>query len=167
MNPLLAFYYGSRKDSEGRYLSDILAEDDAWLEYTHDYIQWLFPLREASQFNPSAPLIDDEVVAAFAADDLLRAQVHASFVRILAFYGLKQGDGAIMKGPGWDERSGNWFFRPTHNNLRITRILKSLCTLGLRADAEQFLACLTELRDSEPDCGVGELAFEHWEGATL
>ena len=162
MIDLIAFYYGSRPDSQDRYLTDILTEDDAWLEYTHDYIQWLFPLPQRSAFNPSAPVIDDEVMAAFEADELLRTQLHASLVRILAFFGLIQRDGVVTKGPNWEERRSNWLLHPTHNNLRITRILTSLGTLGLGPDAEQLLACLVDLRESEPDCGVGTLAYEYW-----
>jgi len=46
LNPILAFYFGSHPDSEGRRLAEILRQDDLWLEQTHDYIQWLCPLAE-------------------------------------------------------------------------------------------------------------------------
>ena len=165
MNRLIGFYRGSRPDSQARFLADILAEDDVWLERTHDHIQWLFPLRVASAFNLAAPLIDDEVAAAFAGEALLRGNLRASLTRMLSFYGLVEREGAIVKEPDWDARSAGWFRVPTHNNLRITRILKSLCELGLRADAERLLACLVGLRKTEPDCGVGDDAYAHWVGA--
>jgi hypothetical protein len=165
MNRLLAFYAGSGTDHRGRSRRDILRRDDAWLEATHDYVQWLFPLSEPSGVLPSAPLVDAEVAAAFAADDSLRNALAESYRRMLAFYGLAERDGSLGKGPNWSQRKGDWFTRPTHNNLRITRILKCLCALGLRAQAERLAACLDALRASEPDCGVGASAFEYWHAA--
>ena len=58
MNPLLAFYLGSHPDDRGRMLDEILRQDDFWLEVTHDYVQWLFPLDEVSRANARAPLVD-------------------------------------------------------------------------------------------------------------
>ena len=165
MNRLLAFYSGQGPDHRGRYLRDVVQQDDRWLETTHDYVQWLFPLREPSGVLPSAPLVDAEVAAAFAADERLRLALHASFLRMLSFYGLNDRDGGIGKAPNWAERKADWFTRPTHNNLRITRMLKCLCALGLRADAQRLAACLEALRSSEPDCGVGAASFDYWRGA--
>ena len=165
MNELLAFLRGDGTDHRGRRLDEILARDDAWLEYTHDYVQWVFPLREASGVNPFAPLIDDALVAAFAADDALRARLRASLDRMLSFYGLERRDGRIAKGPNWLQRKGNWFTQGTHNDLRITRILKCLSVVGLHDEAGQLLACLLALRSSEPDCGIGGTAFRYWQDA--
>ena len=165
MNRLLAFYAGNGPDHRGRFLRDILQRDDAWLEATHDYVQWLFPLHEPSSVLPSAPTIDAEVAAAFAADLRLRETLHACLLRMLSFYGLADGDGRMVKGANWTARKSNWFTRPTHNNLRITRILKSLCALGLRADALRLATCLETLRREEPDCGVGTTAFDYWREA--
>jgi hypothetical protein len=165
MNRLLAFYSGSAPDHRGRYLRDILRQDDRWLETTHDYVQWLFPLPEPSGALPSAPLIDAEVTAAFAADERLRQALHASLVRMLCFYGLGERDGRVTAGANWGQRKAHWFTRPTHNNLRITRILKSLCALGLRTDAARLHAGLEALRASEQDCGVGADTFDYWRAA--
>ncbi len=165
MNRLLAFYHGSHPDDRGRFLADILWQDDLWLEQTHDYIQWLFPLHEVSRVLPSAPLIDQEVAAAFHADDWLQSRLRASWLRMLAFYGLACCNGAVVKGSNWAERKSNWFTQGTHNDLRITRILKSLCALGLRSEAKAFLTCLEALRSSEADCGIGETAYRYWRSA--
>lgn len=165
MNKLLAFYYGGFPDDHGRLLAEITRQDDLWLEVTHDYIQWLFPLREISKVTPSSPLIDNQVFAAFHEDELLRRHLLASFIRMLSFYGLARRGGIVVKGANWDERKSNWFTEGTHNNLRITRILKSLSTLGLRAEAESFLNALNTLRQSEPDCGIGDDAYKFWNSA--
>jgi len=165
MCPLLAFYAGSGTDHRGRRLDDILRRDDAWLEVTHDFIQWLFPLRERSGVLPSAPLVDDETARAFAADPGLRAALSRSFARMLAFYGLADDGARIGKGPNWGARTIDWFTRPTHNDLRITRILKSLCELGCADDARRFLAALEALAAAEADFGVSPTSVAYWRAA--
>ena len=112
MNRLLAFYAGSGPDHRGRYLRDIVRQDDRWLETTHDYVQWLFPLPEPSGVLPSAPTIDAEVAAAFAADEALRQTLRRSFLRMLSFYGLVVRDSSIAKGANWEERKADWFTWP-------------------------------------------------------
>lgn len=165
MNRLLDFYRGRGPDDRGRLLAEILCRDDDWLEATHDFIQWLFPLREASSVNPFAPLADAEVRAAFASDEALRRKLLASFDRMLVFYGLERRGELIVTSANWAARKGNWFTQGTHNDLRITRILKCLAMLGLRDWAERFLGCLETLRVAEPDCGIGATAFRYWRDA--
>lgn len=167
MNALLTFYVGGTPDARGRLLAEITRQDDDWLEMTHDYIQWLFPLEEPSRVTPWAPTVTREVREAFHQDELLRRHLKASFLRMLRFYGLAYRDGQIAQGTNWQERKHDWFTEPTHNNLRITRILKSLALLGLRPLAEDFLGALDSLRVTEPDCGVGEKAFRYWRAALV
>ncbi len=88
MNPLILFYIGSHSDSRGRFLSEILEQDDVWFEVTHDYIQWLFPTKEKSRVTPGAPTITKEIKDEFLNDEILRSHLRASFNRILEFYGL-------------------------------------------------------------------------------
>ncbi|MDX2255402.1 MAG: opioid growth factor receptor-related protein [Pseudanabaenaceae cyanobacterium bins.39] len=51
-----------------------------------------------------------------------------------------------------------------HNHLRITRILRSLSLLGLKAYAKAFLACLKEL-DQENPKAIAPQTMEFWENA--
>jgi hypothetical protein len=57
MSQLTEFYQGTGLDTEGRTLAQIWAFSDEAMEDDHDFIQWLFPLREPSRFNPDAPPI--------------------------------------------------------------------------------------------------------------
>lgn len=164
MNRLLAFQLGVRRDDRGRLLAEILHRDDDWLESTHDFIQWLFPLPEPSGVNPSAPLVTPEVRAAFRSDPLLRGHLYASFERMLRFYGLENAAGTIRPAPNWAARNA-WFATGGHNDLRISRILRSLTVLGLREPARALLACLERLRVDEPVCGVNARAYDHWRAA--
>ncbi len=162
MPPLIKFYLGSDPDSYGRYLQDILQQDDLWFEQCHNYIQWLFPNSERSRVIPEAPVLTPEVIQLFRSDELLASHLLQSFQRILSFFGLERSEGSIQKGLNWNDNKKNWFIHDTHNNLRITRILKCLCTLGLKNDANEFYVALTKLRTSEQDCGIDDTAFDFW-----
>lgn len=54
---LVAFLEGSETDSQGRRLSDVLQFDNDEIDHTHDFIQWMFPLRDASISNLTAPTL--------------------------------------------------------------------------------------------------------------
>lgn len=144
-SPLLAFYRGTGRDDSGRLLDEIRQWPDERLEYTHDYIQWMFPLRERSQFNAGAPVLDGATIAAFRSDDGLRAELRASLRCMLTFYGLELHEGAVRRTERFAERSREWVTAGNHNHLRITRILKSLMILGLAEEARAFYECLTEI----------------------
>ena len=96
---ILDFQSGAAPDNRGRLLADIQAWDDARLEAVHDYIQWLFPLLEASPVNPSAPVLTSDLIEQFRARPELQANLRTSFLRMLRFYGLEWSDGSIGRGP--------------------------------------------------------------------
>jgi len=102
------------------------------LEVHHGYIQWLFPIREPGLNFESQPLTRLEA-AAIRADPVTNARVLSSYRLMLDFYGLELMDevtGVVKrKRDGWQERFNN-MERRSHNNLRITRIIKSLGLLG-------------------------------------
>ena len=110
-------------------------------------------------------MVDNEVLAAFHGDELLRRNLMFRFLRMLSFYGLARKDARIVKGGNWEDRKDNWFTQGTHNDLRITRIIKCLTLLGLQPVAEQFHAALVDLRESELDCGIGDTAYKYWRAA--
>ena len=165
MNTLLAFYYGSHPDDQGRLLAEILRQDDLWLEQTHDYIQWLFPLSESSRVVPGAPILDSLTINQFRSDRLLQDHLLASFHRMLGFLGLKFDGAIVSKSENWPDRKGEWFSEPTHNLLRITRVLKSLRILGLEKESLAFHNGLSTLIATEPDCAVPEKTKAFWREA--
>jgi hypothetical protein len=89
VDPLLAFYSGNGRDSEGRTLEEILGWTDERLEYCHDYIQWLFPTDQPSAFNSDAPLVTSAGRATFKKSQRLRDNLLRAFDRMLAFYGFQ------------------------------------------------------------------------------
>ena len=54
---VVVFLEGSGTDSRSRRLADIWRFDDDDIDTTHDFIQWMFPLSEASGSNFNAPVL--------------------------------------------------------------------------------------------------------------
>ncbi len=156
---LIPFYHCVGSDREGRVFDQILNQDDAWLENTHNYIQWLFPLDRQSQFNNRAPVLNAPTIRALHRNlNMLRA-----FDRMLAFYGLERVEERVQRGVNWEERSRNWITRNNHNFMRITRILTSLRLFGFEKEAAAFFDQLSTIYQ-EHGSKIGD-AFNHWQGA--
>lgn len=178
-HPLTAFYLKNSRDDRGRLLSEILAWNDSKLEDEHDYIQRLFPLFEASEFDNTASLMDIEFVLAFQSQQIgptLKQNFLESFSRMLTFYGFERlSNGSIRKSARFYEKR-QWL-SSQHNFLRITRILKSLTAVGLLSDAQAFLQALQTLYTSakpgyESNCNdpchaeyIPEVTRRFWEAA--
>ena len=165
---LLTFYRGEAPDYLGRRLVDIWAWDDNQLEMVHNYIQVLFPLRDPSLFSMYAPLLNDAIVADFRGDERLRANLDASFVRMLRFYGfrLDTDSGKVSRADNFASRAQEWVAPFDHNYRRITRILLSLSDLGLQQRAQAFFEALTELYRERPR-EIGEETFGFWRNAVM
>jgi len=119
---VLAFLEGEGVDGRGRTLFDVLAFDDAAVERTHDFIQWLFPLDERSAAVPDAPVLDPAGVEAIRASDLAQCALAGGTDRMRCFY----------------RRTRHWLRPHDHNHLRITRIIRSLRLLSGDAQADAF-----------------------------
>src|SRR5438552_8228404 len=149
MSRLLDFYRGQGPDAEGRFLKEIWTWSDDDLEAVHDFIQWLFPLPEPSQFNPDAPILSTDDIRTFRGDPQLQARLQRSFERILRFLGLSlAADGKVVQGDNFAARAPDVWEYPNHNWLRITRILRSLTLLGLETQARALYDCLSEMYSS-------------------
>jgi hypothetical protein len=141
---IVDFYNGGR-DSDGRTLEVILGWNDERLEAVHDFIQWVFPSRQPSTVNPFAPVVTDQTVRAFDRDPALRDRVRQALQRMLGFYGLRSCDSRVeIDERAFPSRSHVWLTPGNHNHLRLTRIMDSLSTLGLRTEALALQRCLLE-----------------------
>ena len=160
--PLVNFHLGTAPDDHSRTFDAILAHDDEWLEYTHNFIQWLFPLTSISGANPTAPTLDAAQIAEFCSNPTLQKQLLRAFDRMLDFYGLARTTNSIVKATNWEQRKSLWFTHPSHNHLRISRILKCLNTLALEQEARMLYDRLIALKETEPNCGIPATTFAHW-----
>lgn len=101
------------------------------LERVHSYIQWLFPLREPG-VNYMASELTKKEIQAFRESEEAKGRLMEAYALMLGFYGIQLVDedtGDVKRADNWRERFAN-LERNMHNNLRITRILKSLGELG-------------------------------------
>lgn len=123
---ITAFLEGDGPDARGRTLFDVLAMDNAALEQNHDFIQWLFPLREPSRAVPDAPVLTDAEVEAIKESGMAQYALAAATDRMDAFY----------------RATHDWLMPNDHNHLRITRIIRSLRLLVGDEQADAFKAAV-------------------------
>ncbi len=161
---LLRFYRGTGPDVAGRRIEDIWSWDQARLEYTHDFVQWLFPLPTRSAFNPDAPLLTDADRAAFTADPELQERMLRSLDVMLAFYGFIRGEASVARTADFNARASQWLAPNNHNHLRLSRILQSLRLCGLAEQAMSLHASLQETAEDFPG-RVTETTRRFWREA--
>lgn|SRR5574343_1419728 len=176
MSPLVKFYRGEIPFPEGKKISEIWNSSREWLETRHDFIQWLFPLKEPSNFNPIAPVLDADTIAAFRTDQKIQKSLHKSFELMLNFYGFayanrRRGETNEIEpimGMFYCRRIAEWATPRNHNILRITRIIGSLRILSLHHEiqVEPWLTQLVLLKDNYPNA-ITSTTIKFWEAAPL
>lgn len=135
------FNYPWPTNEHGFSVHDIVGWDDQIIETKHDFIQWAFPLREPSRFNPDAPLMDDEFVNSYSLD--CNTATRFLVKRMDDFY---------------DSYTG-WIRETDHNHLRITRIIKNLREQRLTDMANGFFA--KRMNQSQGKIGAKSIDFWH------
>ena len=126
---LVDFLNGTGPDHQGRYLRDIWDFNDNAIEQTHDFIQWMFPLREKSMSVPGVPTLSANDVEEIRACEVARTNLEKSAQWYLEFL----------------QRNDHWIRSYDHNHLRITRAIKSLRLLLSKEKAEAFLNSVFEI----------------------
>ena len=79
-------FSGGRTTSNGDTLASFRELPNDELESRHDYIQYMFPSEEASQFNSIAPTVTPDVIEEFKSNPELRKELVLNFQRILGFW---------------------------------------------------------------------------------
>jgi hypothetical protein len=160
MSKLTEFYDESGVDCDGRKIADIWKEDDEYFEYCHNYVQWLFPIPEPSNFNPDAPLLTEDDIKIFKANPTIQLNLRASFHRYLAFFGLVAMNGEVIATEAFEPIL---FKFANHNWFRITRVLKSLRLLGCEKEATAFYSYLKKIHEEKG--WVSDNSFSYWKEA--
>ncbi|MFZ9595535.1 MAG: opioid growth factor receptor-related protein [Bdellovibrionia bacterium] len=167
---LIAFYRGNGSDHHGQKIEELWAMDDFETETHHDFIQWLFPTRYKNRVNPLAPSLQPSDLETFKEDIGLRERVLHSLDFMLHFYGLKrESHGALVeihKTAQFDLQATDWLKRGNHNYERILRILISLSTLGLKAEARALYQVLAEEIYPSHAPQVGSSTLRYWKWAS-
>ncbi|GAA5847468.1 hypothetical protein JCM9279_000495 [Rhodotorula babjevae] len=142
-------------------LQDELRGNWGELESRHDFVQWLFPIREQG-VNWEAQPLELHEIEGIKADSTAMARLLESYHVMLAFYGLRLVDSATgelaladaVPAPhqaSFVQRFAN-LERNSHNFLRVTRILKCLGEFGLSQHPPSLLLFILHLqsRSSAP-----------------
>ena len=161
---LVSFYTNEGNDIENRTLKSIWEFSHKEKEDKHNYIQWLFPLKEASVFNPKAPVLTPELVNELLSHSKMKINLQTSLDSMLDFYGLKWDDThtEIIMDATFNERSKNWLTKSNHNHLRITRILNCLRHFELESESKAFFNCLRKLKTDNPG-KISNTTWKFWE----
>ena len=139
------FLAGEGRDGSGRRLAEVLAFDDVRIEGVHDFIQWCFPLREASRAVPGAPVLTAAEAEAIRTDPRARDGLAAARDRMRRFYA----------------DTDFWLCAHDHNHLRITRILTALRDLLGDGSAEVFHAFVTA-RNAQAGAPINPDSLRYW-----
>ena len=124
MSQIVDFLERRGVDGAGRQLSDILSFTPMDLEHRHDFIQWLFPLPQASLAVPGSPVLTDKDIEIIEASGPAQASLTQATDLMGRFY----------------DQTDHWMTASDHNHLRITRIIKSLRLLSGDRPADRFYA---------------------------
>jgi hypothetical protein len=118
---LVDFYTKGGKDSQGRRFSEIMSWSNYHLEMVHDYIQWVFPTKTRSQFNPDAPVLDEDTIAELMASPVFHKNFSRAIERINSFW---------FVGNTGSNGKAEWMEEGDHNLLRMSRFMESCSLLG-------------------------------------
>jgi hypothetical protein len=166
---MLIDFYSGGKDIEGRTLEEIWSWDRRKLEDTHNYIQWLFPIEEPSNFNAESPTLTEKHIKVFTDKKKgrqLRENLITSLIAMARFYGFEWNPvlAKFYKGKNYEEIAKEWQTGMNHNFLRITRILRCLKLLNLVFSAHSFYNVLMECYQENPE-RFNEKTIEFWRKA--
>ena len=145
---LVDFLNGTGPDHQGRYLRDIWDFNDKFIEQTHDFIQWMFPLTEKSMSVPGIPTLSARDVEAIRTSEVARANLEKSAQWYLGFF----------------QRNDHWIKSYDHNHLRITRAIKSIRLLVHDTLADEIKYKIKLLLDGKIS-SVSEKSREFWANA--
>lgn len=144
MSDILNFYNNIFVENAKRKITEVWKWDDDKLESNHDYIQWLFPSRIESKYNPLAPILSSDDILSIKRDSIVKKNIEISLRLMMNFY-------------GWDfdkdynihrlDKPYVWISHP-HNYERVSRILKFLVDVEMYHLSEiYFLSLCNTVRE--------------------
>ena len=145
---IVGFLEGKTPDHRGRTLSMVLAFSDERAEQTHDYVQWLFPLDEPSESVQGAPVLSDLDIDEIKKSPAAQANLIKESVWFFQFL----------------NRNQRWIAKYDHNQLRITRAIRSLRLLVGDIEADNFRQSIFDYLGEDVDL-IGEKAKSYWKSA--
>lgn len=145
---VINFFLGMALDSKKRSINDILAFNDQQIENTHDFIQYIFPTIERSNYNPNAPLISKNLKQLFSENELVQENFCKTCQLFLHFCGFMCAKSTELFAPNFGE---SFLSRPGHNLLRITRVLNSLNQIGKESCSHEIFLQIEKFNNTYPN----------------
>ena len=142
------FLKGLEPDDKGRLIHQIWDFSDTEIERTHDFIQRIFPLNEPSTMSLNKFYVEDSTLIERIRIDPI---ITNNFILSKNFF------------LGFLSRNDHWQRYHNHNQLRITRIIKSLLLFVSRDEAESFYQDVLSLINS--NASIPSKAYMHWDHA--
>jgi len=169
MSRIIQFYLNqtTTTDNKNGYLfDDILQWNNEKLERTHDYIQYLFPLKEKSKYNKDALTLTDMDIYQFKYNQVLRKNVRKALSRMLSFYGIHE---VVLKKYDyidyiWDRKTKHWLSLNNHNYLRLTRIMKFLMMIKMEYRSIKLFIALCNIYNSQTNSqtNISKTTMKYW-----
>jgi hypothetical protein len=156
---LINFFLGYSTDSQGRSIQDILSFSEADLEDNHDFIQWIFPTIEHSQYNFNAPVISENFKLLLKKNTTAQRNFCKTCQLFQNFIGIecKTRVGSLLL----NKQKRMFFDRPSHNLLRITRVLNSLNQVGKKNCSKKLFNQLEKIIIANPN-KISPKSIEFW-----
>ena len=127
------------------------------LEEEHQFIQPLFPIDTVSGNNVDAPALDGQDFPALRGDTRVSEGLDEAFDMMLKYFGLRWEKESIAV---HDRVRAQYCFRQgNHNNLRASRMIRSMALFGKMAKAKALQAFL---KDFCKDIAPPHDSIAHW-----
>lgn len=158
LSPNLAFYLKENSQVCSWNLDFLhTKKGNYWfLESNHSFIQWLFPNHFSSAFNSDSYELTIEEAKEFRRNRSIAESLLKSYEMMFDFYGIKFDLSGFSRTPNYLERYDDTIAYPTHNHLRMRRILAHLNVAGFRELAIKLVDFfLAEIE--KKDSGLGNI----------
>jgi hypothetical protein len=151
------FFKNKITNENGLKLKDILNYNDKELEDKHNFIQYIFPLKSLSKYNPNAPIIDDEFIKAAKSDKKIRENIVRVYKRMMSFYGFDLKTRPLRLVDRNEKK--HWLKKNDHNYLRLSRIINFLFLVRMEILGYILFKELSKLRETGE---IDDKTFKIW-----
>ncbi|CAM5789327.1 opioid growth factor receptor-related protein [Rhizobacter fulvus] len=153
-------------DSHGSTLFTMLSQSDEWMGAHTTFIQWMLPTAERSMFTQRGPLLTSDEIERLSLDHRVRAGIALSRDRVLRYLGLELREGLLLKRESWQD-SSEWSRVAGPDDLRVSRLLRSLVLFGLAEDARALYRGLESLVRGARSEEAAEQVLGYWRAASF
>ena len=129
MHPINEFYLGLRKTERGFDLPTLWNLSPTMIGLQYFYIEWLFPVNQASKWNKHAPLLLGDDLNFFKQNEEIQKKYLTSFDKIIHYFGIYREGNTLFISDELKVRS-YWLREVGHEEKKISRIIRSLAWCG-------------------------------------